>query len=366
MGPESASVLVTDDDPVSRMLLSTLVEREGHRVTEAENGREACEILASQPIDVVLCDIEMPELDGYGVLERIRQDPKLTGIPVIMISALDDIDSVVRCIELGADDYIPKPANRTLLRARINASLGRKRLQDLERERVRNLFARFVPEAVVDQVLADAGENLRLGGERRIASVLFSDLRGFTAWAESHSPDQVIDVLNRYLSTMSDVLLDHGGTLVSYMGDGIMAVFGAPVEQKHHADLAVAAAQAMVIDALREFNHWVRGEGLGDGFRMGIGINTGPVMSGNVGSERRLEYTAVGDTTNTAARLEQMTKETGHTVLLSDSTRSALGRIPGDLVHVGEVTPRGRQAPVAVWALPASEGVASAELKRSL
>jgi adenylate cyclase len=366
MEPESASVLVTDDDPVSRTLLSTLVEREGHRATQAENGREACEILESQPIDVLLCDIEMPELDGYGVLERIRQDPKLAGIPVIMISALDDIDGVVRCIELGADDYIPKPANRTLLRARINASLGRKRLQDVERERVRDLFARFVPEAVVDQVLADAGENLRLGGERRIASVLFSDLRGFTAWVESHSPDQVIDVLNRYLSTMSDVLLDHGGTLVSYMGDGIMAVFGAPVEHKHHADLAVSAAQAMVIDALPEFNDWVRGEGLGDGFEMGIGINTGPVMSGNVGSERRLEYAAVGDTTNTAARLEQMTKETGRTILFSDSTRSALGRIPGNLVQVGEVTPRGRQAPVVVWALPASEGVASAVLKRSL
>lgn len=366
MGPESALVLVTDDDPVNRMLLSKLVEREGYRVTEAENGREACEILERQPIDIVLCDIEMPELDGYGVLEHMRKDPKLTGTPVIMISALDDIDSVVRCIELGADDYIPKPANRTLLRARINASLGRKRLQDVERERVRNLFARFVPEAVVDEVLADAGENLRLGGERRIASVLFSDLRGFTAWAESHSPDQVIDVLNRYLSTMSDVLLDHGGTLVSYMGDGIMAVFGAPVEHKHHADLALAAAQVMVVDALHEFNNWLREEGLGDGFRMGIGINTGPVMSGNVGSERRLEYAAVGDTTNTASRLEQMTKETAHGILLSDSTRAALGRVPGELVHVGEVTPRGKQAPVAVWALPASEGVGAAGVKRSL
>ena len=251
MGAESASILVTDDDPVNRMLLSKLVEREGHRVTEAENGRQACEILESQLIDVVLCDIEMPELDGYGVLERMRQDPKLNGIPVIMISAVDEIESVVRCIELGADDYMPKPANRTLLRARINASLGRKRLQDLERERVRNLFARFVPEPVVDQVLESAGENLRLGGERRIATVLFSDLRGFTTWAESNPPDTVIEVLNRYLSTMSDVILDHGGTLVSYMGDGIMAVFGAPLEHEHHADLAVAAAQAMVVDALR-------------------------------------------------------------------------------------------------------------------
>ncbi len=246
MGVESASILVTDDDPVNRMLLSKLVEREGHRVTEAENGRQACEILASQPIDVVLCDIEMPELDGYGVLERIRQDPRLNGIPVIMISAVDDLESVVRCIDLGADDYMPKPANRTLLRARINASLSRKRLQDLERERVRNLFARFVPEPVVDQVLESAGENLRLGGESRVATVMFSDLRSFTAWAESNPPDRVIEVLNRYLSTMSDVILDHGGTLVSYMGDGIMAVFGAPLEHKHHADLAVAAAQAMV------------------------------------------------------------------------------------------------------------------------
>jgi adenylate cyclase len=362
MGAESASILVTDDDPVNRMLLSKLVEREGHRVTEAENGRQACEILESQLIDVVLCDIEMPELDGYGVLERIREDPKLNGIPVIMISAVDDIESVVRCIELGADDYMPKPANRTLLRARINASLSRKRLQDLERDRVRNLFARFVPEPVVDQVLESAGENLRLGGERRFTTVLFSDLRGFTAWAESNPPDTVIEVLNRYLSTMSDVILDHGGTLVSYMGDGIMAVFGAPLEHEHHADLAVAAAQAMV-EALAEVNDWIRAEGLGEGFRMGIGVNTGPVMSGNVGSERRLEYTAVGDTVNTASRLEQMTKDTDHMVFISDSTRSALSRTPGNLVHIGEVTPRGRQAAVAVFALPA---ISEHDVKRSL
>ena len=363
MGTESASILVTDDDPVNRMLLAKLVEREGHRVTEAENGKQACEILASQPIDVVLCDIEMPELDGYGVLERIREDPRLNGIPVIMISAVDDLESVVRCIDLGADDYMPKPANRTLLRARINASLSRKRLQDLERARVRNLFARFVPEPVVDQVLESAGENLRLGGESRVATVMFSDLRSFTAWAESNPPVTVIEVLNRYLSTMSDVILDHGGTLVSYMGDGIMAVFGAPLEQKHHADLAVAAAQAMVVGALSEFNDWIRVEELGDGFRMGIGINTGPVMSGNVGSERRLEYTAVGDTTNTASRLEQMTKETDYMVLISDSTRSALSRVPGNLVQVGEVTPRGKQAPVAVFALP---GTPERDLRRSL
>jgi adenylate cyclase len=332
-------------------------------VTEAENGRQACEILESQLIDVVLCDIEMPELDGYGVLERIRQDPKLNGIPVIMISAVDEIESVVRCIELGADDYMPKPANRTLLRARINASLGRKRLQELERERVRNLFARFVPEPVVDEVLESAGENLRLGGERRVATVLFGDLRGFTPWAESNEPDTVIEVLNRYLSTMSDVILDHGGTLVSYMGDGIMAVFGAPLEHEHHADLAVAAAQAMVVDALAEVNDWIRAQGLGDGFRMGIGINTGPVMSGNVGSERRLEYTAVGDTVNTASRLEQMTKDTDYMVFISDSTRSALSRVPRNLVQIGEVRPRGRQAAVAVFGLPATP---ESDVKRSV
>jgi adenylate cyclase len=222
-----------------------------------------------------------------------------------------------------------------------------------EREQARDAFARFVPETVVDQVLADA-DGVRLGGVRRAATVLFSDLRGFTSFSETLEPEQVIEALNRYLTAMSEAILDHGGTLVAYMGDGIMAVFGAPLQQDDHADRALEASREM-LERLQGFNGWLREQGLHDGFKMGIGLNSGPVMSGNVGSERRLEYTALGDTTNTAARLEGMTKGTPHQLYVSDTTYQALTRPPGDLVAVGEAEVRGRKAKVRLWSLPGSE-----------
>ena len=156
------------------------------------------------------------------------------------------------------------------------------------------------------------------------ATVMFTDLRGFTSFSEETDPAEVIDVLNHYLSEMSDAILDHGGTLVAYMGDGIFAVFGAPLEQPDHADRALRTAREMLDVRLPRFNDWIRSEGHGDGFRMGIGLNSGYVMSGHVGSERRVEYAAVGDTTNTASRIEAQTKRTPHQLLLSDSTKQAL------------------------------------------
>jgi adenylate cyclase len=219
-----------------------------------------------------------------------------------------------------------------------------------ERERVRDLFARFVPEDVVDDVI-DRADGLRLGGVQREGTVMFSDLRGFTSFAEKMPVDQVIEVLNRYLTEMSDAILDHGGTLVAYMGDGIMAVFGAPVEQGDHADRALAAAREMIGPRLERFNDYLRSEGIGEGFRMGVGLNSGQVMSGNVGSERRLEYTAIGDTTNTAARLEGMTKDTPHMLFVADSTVAAMKSRPEDLVFVDEMAVRGREAKIKLWSL---------------
>jgi len=220
-----------------------------------------------------------------------------------------------------------------------------------ERERVRDLFSRFVPENVVDEVLATADQGLRLGGVQREGTVVFTDLRGFTAFAETLPPDGVIEVLNRYLSEMSDAILDHGGTLVAYMGDGIMAVFGAPIVQEDHADRALASAREMLEERLPRFNGWLEERGLGSGFRMGIGVNSGSLMSGNVGSERRLEYTAVGDATNVAARIEQLTKGTPHQLMLSGTTKEALTDPPDDLVFVEEVELRGRRAGTTIWSL---------------
>ncbi len=230
-----------------------------------------------------------------------------------------------------------------------------------ERIRTVDLFARFVPEDVVDEVLKSA-DGLRLGGVQREGTVMFTDLRGFTSFSESLTPSQVIDVLNHYLSEMSDAILDNGGTLVAYMGDGIFAVFGAPLVQSDHADRALRTAREMLETRLPRFNEWIRSEGLGDGFRMGIGLNSGRVMSGHVGSERRVEYAAVGDTTNTASRIEGLTKGTPHQLLLSDSTREALVVPADDLVFVDEVDIRGRVAKMKLWGLdetqPASRAAA--------
>jgi adenylate cyclase len=220
-----------------------------------------------------------------------------------------------------------------------------------ERERVRDLFSRFVPENVVDQVLASTDGGLRLGGVQREGTVMFTDLRGFTTFAEKLTPDRVIEVLNRYLSEMSDAILDNGGTLVAYMGDGIMAVFGAPIAQADHADRGLSAAREMLTVRLPRFNAWLREQDLGSGFRMGIGLNSGHVMSGNVGSERRVEYTAVGDATNVAARIEQYTKGTPHQLLLSGTTREALTAPPDDIVFVDQVELRGRRADITIWSL---------------
>jgi adenylate cyclase len=346
-----AYVLVVDDDSVNRLLLARSVEREGHRVATAEDGHQAVELLRTESFDVVLLDVLMPKMDGFEVLAQMQADSELRRIPVIMISALEDIASVVRGIELGADDYLPKPFNPVLLRARINTSLMKKRLNDVERERVRDIFSRFVPEQVVDEVLRRTDDDLRLGGVRLEGTVMFSDLRDFTGFAESLPADRVIEVLDRYVSEMSDAILDNGGTLVAYMGDGIMAVFGAPIEMAAHADCAVAAAREMLYERLPHFNEWLKKSRLGDGFRMGIGLSSGSIMSGTVGSERRLEYTTIGDTTNTASRLEAMTKATPHSILIADSTRSFLRAEVEDLVFVDELDVRGKKARVRLWTL---------------
>lgn len=223
-----------------------------------------------------------------------------------------------------------------------------------ERERVRDMFSRFVPESVVGDVL-DQADGARLGGVARDATVMFSDMRGFTSFAEQLEPDQVIRILNRYLTAMvDDAILPHGGTLVDYMGDGIMAVFGAPIEMDDHADRALAAARDKLVE-LEKFNDWIQAEyGFEKRFQMGIGLNSGRVMSGNVGSERRLAYTAIGDTTNTAARLEGMTKGTDYMLFMSDATREALGDEPADMEPIGEYEIRGRAAKLKIWTVEGS------------
>ena len=236
-------------------------------------------------------------------------------------------------------------------------------LAAFERERVRDVFSRFVPETVVEQVLARTDSDLRLGGVSLESTVMFTDLRGFTTFSEALPPARVIECLNVYLEEMTDAILGHGGTLVSYEGDGIMAVFGAPIEQEDHADRAIAASREMLTVRLPKFNAFLREQELSDGFKMGIGLNTGMVVSGNVGSERRMEYTAIGDTTNTAARLQGMTKGQSHLLFFADTTRERLQRELDDLVFIDEFEVRGRQQPVKIWSIEDASDAAFEERK---
>jgi adenylate cyclase len=224
-----------------------------------------------------------------------------------------------------------------------------------EHQWVHDTFSRFVPEAVVNDVLARTDENHRLGAVRCESTVLFTDLRGFTTYSESRRPDQVLECLNRYMTEMSEAIMDHGGTLVSYTGDGIIALFGAPIEQPDHADRALATAREMLFERLPGFNEWMREQGLGEGFQMGIGINTGDIMSGQVGSEQRMEYTVVGDAANTAARLEGMTKGTPHSVFIAESTKELLHSGTDGLSYVDELPVRGRKATIRIWTISAEQ-----------
>jgi class 3 adenylate cyclase len=355
MQQRTGHILVVDDDPLNRKLLTGSLERDGHRATPAPDGSAALTAIAEDPPDVILIDIEMPRMDGIELLGRLKDDPTLRHLPVIMISGVEDDERLLKCLEMGAEDFLPKPVDPTILRARINAGLDRKALHEVEREQHRRLFGRFLPEAVVDEVLAKTEGELRIEPELLTATVLFGDLRGFTSFAEGRPVDEVITALNNYLGLMTDTILDHRGTVVDYMGDGIMAAFGAPIASDDHADRALSAAREMVVYQLAAFNGWLREAGLADGFRMGIGINSGPVVSGSVGSSRRLEYAVIGDTTNTASRVEAVTKDVPHPILLSEATKDLLRDPRDDLVFVDELPLRGRQASIRLWALELPE-----------
>jgi adenylate cyclase len=203
---------------------------------------------------------------------------------------------------------------------------------------------------VVEEVLAQA-DGVRLGGRALDGTIMFTDLRGFTSFSESLPADEVIAVVNRFLSEQTETIMAHGGTIVAYLGDGLMAAFGAPIEQPDHADRALAASRELVASTLPRVNAWMREQGYGDGFRMGIGLNSGTFVSGNVGHERRLEYTAIGDVTNTASRIEGLTKGTRHQLLFSGATVDSLTARPADLVAFGESEVRGRQGHIRLWSL---------------
>jgi len=317
-----AKILVVDDTEMNRDMLSTLVEADGHKALLAENGRIGLEMLKAEPYDLVLLDVMMPEMNGYQVLEQLKADESLRVIPVIVLSALDEIGSVVRCIELGAEDYLPKPFDPVLLRARIGACLEKKRLRDQEvqlrrelaqwnqslearvLEQVRQLerlerLKRFFSPQLAELIVSGGAED-PLKTHRREITVVYLDLRGFTAFAETAEPEEVMNVLREYHAAMGQLIGEHEGTLEHFAGDGMLIFFNDPTPIPNPAEQAVRMALAMR-ERVKELT--VKWRKLGYELGFGVGIAQGYATIGAIGFEGRWEYGAIGTVPNLAARL---------------------------------------------------------------
>lgn len=318
----SSSVLVVDDNEMNRDMLCSLLDADGHKTSVAENGRLGLELIKAKPFDLVLLDVMMPEMNGYQVLEHLKADPSLRDIPVIVLSALDEIGSVVRCVELGAEDYLPKPFDPTLLRARIGACLEKKRLRDQEvqlrkelkewnrrleervEEQVTQLerlgrLKRFFSPQLAELIVAGGAED-PLKTHRREVTVVFLDLRGFTAFAETAEPEEVMGVLREYHAEMGKLILEHEGTLERFTGDGMMVFFNDPVPVANPAERAIRMAMAMR-ERVKELT--VKWRKLGYELDFGVGIAQGYATIGAIGFEGRWDYGAIGTVTNLASRL---------------------------------------------------------------
>jgi class 3 adenylate cyclase len=337
----SGRVLVVDDNRVNSLLLGRALEQQGLSVEFAENGRRALDLVGQGGFDLMLLDVEMPELDGYAVLAELKGDPRLRELPVIMTSALDELDSVVRCIELGAEDYLTKPVNPVLLQARIQSSLERKRLHDQQRE----LISKFATREVAEDLLTSG---FSLGGKFVEAAAMFCDIRSFTTIVESQGPAETIELLNDYYTLMMDAIGGQGGVVNQMVGDGLMAIFGAPEPATDFRARAVTAARQMV-ELIDLFNHdqaALRRVQI----KIGVGIASGQVIAGYTGTQRRATYTCVGDPVNLAARLESHTKEVGRPILIDENTRAGLD----GGIHVqpeGELLLKGKTQAVSVYSV---------------
>ncbi len=359
-GGDTGSILVVDDNEINRDLLSRYLARLGHSVQAAPDGRRALEMIDTGAFDLMLLDIMMPELNGYQVLQHLKDSPNWRDLPVIMISALDEMDSVICCIELGAADYLSKPFNPVLLRARVGACLEKKRLQDLEKEQKRQLqelnaalevrnrfirqtFGRYLSDEIVETILEKPG-GLKIGGEKRQATILMSDLRGFTSLSEGLPAEDVVSMVNIYLEAMTEIILKYQGTIDEFIGDGILVIFGAPLERMDDARRAVACAVEMQL-AMASVNESNRQAGYPE-VALGIGVNTGKMVVGNIGSKKRMKYGVVGRNVNLTARIESYT--VGGQIFISENTLKACG----DILRIDnalQVMPKGVKEPITIY-----------------
>ncbi len=317
-------ILVADDDWLNRDLLQAYLTTSGCEVMTAADGETALRLALNLPPDLALIDVQMPRMDGLEVCRRLKNTPATRFVPVVIITALDSEEEKLNAFEVGADDFITKPYSSIVLLARVRSLLRIKRLHDEVESRnalLRQVLDRYVAEDVADVILTDPERHLKLFGETRPVTVLFVDIRGFVRYTELHTGPEVIRTLNHIFQAVSKVVFAHKGTFDKYLGDGLMAFYGAPVAGEDDAQRAVATAVEMqrLFAKLRE-NPDVDLKGLG----LGIGLHSGEAIVGNIGSEQVMDYTVVGDVVNVAKRLQDVA-QSGQILFSQDTFQELKG-----------------------------------------
>jgi class 3 adenylate cyclase len=340
-GLQSNKILVVDDNAANRDVLERRLTREGRTVVTAASGATALDLLITREFDLILLDLIMPEMSGFEVLRRLKASEQTRDIPVIVISALDELDSVVRCIEAGAEDYLTKPFNPTLLRARVDASLEKKWLRDREKKfiadleqekrRSESLLLNILPQSIVNRMRE--GETT-IADRVREATILFCDLVGFTTISRDLSADYVIDFLGKIFSAFDRLAAEYGVEKIKTIGDAYMAAAGIPEPQADHA-ARVARFALRMLDAVDDI-----GGATDLKLQARIGIHTGPIVSGVIGTHK-FAYDVWGDTVNTASRMESHSLP--GRIQVSAATRILLGNC-FDFEERGTIDVKGKGA----------------------
>lgn len=360
-------VLAVDDDENNLLAIKRPLIKEGYDCMTCSSGPEALEILKYHEVDLVLLDWMMPGMTGLDVIRQVKQDPELRLIPIIMLTARDTLADLREGLGAGADDYLMKPVNKVELMSRVKAGLRaraiqkelkesndnllslNKRIKSLNKELelknrfIREVFGRYLSDEIAESLL-ETPEGLKMGGEKKKVTIIMTDLRGFSSLSERLGPEAVVKALNNYLSVMTEVIDSYGGVIDEFIGDAIMAIFGAPQSRSDDAERAVACAVAMQL-AMSRVNEKNRAEGLPD-VEMGVGVNTGEVIVGNIGSFRRAKYGIVGKTVNLTARIESYT--TGGQILISRSTFDEVSEIAETAEEI-TISAKGASEPLALY-----------------
>lgn len=313
-------ILVAEDHAESRAILNDLLEATGYKVALASNGNDALTLAYAELPDLIILDVNMPGKDGFMVCKELKENPQTMQIPVILLTAQSQVEDRVKGLGLGAEDFVPKPYSPRELLARVDTRLRVKReTDDLRRQRLdlRRIFERFVAPEVVEALMQHP-EAAQLGGAVREITVLFADLEGFTSLSERVAPEILLEILNSYHGLTVKHIKQNQGTVDKFLGDGIMAIFNAPVGLDDHPFHAVKTA-INIRQALPEFHRSLPAE-----FRLMVnfGIHTGPAVVGNIGTTDVMNYTAIGDTVNLAQRLQMVS--IGGKITITDATYQRL------------------------------------------